>query len=114
EAQCYFILAGVGEETGLWGTAGILPLFALRGVRGLRVATRHPQPFGRLLAFGYTFLLVCQAGLNMAVVLGMLPTKGLPLPFISYGGSSLVMALVYAGMLLSLSREIPRENRAYA
>jgi cell division protein FtsW len=114
EAHTDFIFAVVGEETGLWGTAGILSLFALLGVRGLRVATRHPQPFGRLLAFGYTFLLVCQAGLNMAVVLGMLPTKGLPLPFISYGGSSLVMALVYAGMLLSLSREIPRENRAYA
>jgi len=114
EAHTDFIFAVVGEETGLWGTVGILSLFALLGMRGLRVATRHPQPFGRLLAFGYTFLLVCQAGLNMAVVLGVLPTKGLPLPFISYGGSSLVMALVYAGMLLSLSREIPRENRAYA
>ncbi len=114
EAHTDFIFAVVGEETGLWGTVSILSLFTLLGVRGLRVAARHPQPFGRLLAFGYTFLLVCQAGLNMAVVLGMLPTKGLPLPFISYGGSSLVMALVYAGVLLSLSREIPRENRAYA
>ncbi len=114
EAHTDFIFAVVGEETGLWGTVSILSLFTLLGVRGLRVAARHPQPFGRLLAFGYTFLLVCQAGLNMAVVLGMLPTKGLPLPFISYGGSALVMALVYAGVLLSLSREIPRENRAYA
>jgi cell division protein FtsW len=114
EAHTDFIFAVVGEETGLWGTVGILSLFALLGMRGLRVATRHPQPFGRLLAFGYTFLLVCQAGLNMAVVLGMLPTKGLPLPFISYGGSSLVMTLAYAGMLLNLSRDIPRENRVYA
>jgi len=114
EAHTDFIFAVVGEETGLWGTASILALFALLGVRGLRVATRHPQPFGRLLAFGYTFLLVCQAGLNMAVVLGLLPTKGLPLPFISYGGSSLVMALMYTGVLFSLSREIPRENRVYA
>jgi cell division protein FtsW len=114
EAHTDFIFAVVGEETGLWGTVSILSLFTLLGVRGLRVAARHPQPFGRLLAFGYTFLLVCQAGLNMAVVLGLLPTKGLPLPFISYGGSSLVMALVYAGVLLSLSRELPRENRAYA
>ena len=113
EAHTDFIFAVVGEETGLWGTVSILSLFALLGVRGLRIAARHPQPLGRLLAFGYTFLLVCQAGLNMAVVLGLLPTKGLPLPFISYGGSSLVMALVYAGVLLSLSREIPRENRAY-
>lgn len=114
EAHTDFIFAVVGEETGLWGTVSILSLFTLLGLRGLRIATRHPQPFGRLLAFGYTFLLVCQAGLNMAVVLGLLPTKGLPLPFISYGGSSLVMALVYAGVLLSLSREIPRENRTYA
>src|SRR5262249_59735033 len=111
EAQCYFILAGVGEETGLWGTAGILPLFALLGVRGLRVATRHPQPFGRLLAFGYTFLLVCQAGLNMAVVLGLLPTKGLPLPFISYGGLSVVMAFAYARGLPWLSPEISSDDR---
>jgi len=84
------------------------------GVRGLRVAVRHPQPFGRLLAFGCTFLLVCQAGLNIAVVLGLLPTKGLPLPFVSYGGSSLVMALVYTGVLLSLSREIRKEREAHA
>jgi len=78
------------------------------------VALRHPQPFGRLLAFGCTFLLVSQAGLNMGVVLGLLPTKGLPLPFISYGGSALVTALIYAGILLSLSRESLRENHAYA
>jgi cell division protein FtsW len=114
EAHTDFIFAVVGEETGLWGTVSILALFALLGARGLRVATRHPQLFGRLLAFGYTFLLVCQAGLNMAVVLGMLPTKGLPLPFISYGGSSLVMTMMYAGVLLGLSREIPRGTHAHA
>jgi cell division protein FtsW len=114
EAHTDFIFAVVGEETGLWGTGAIVGLFALLGMRGLRVALRHPQPFGRLLAFGCTFLLVCQAGLNMAVVLGMLPTKGLPLPFISYGGSSLVMTLIYTGVLLSLSRESWRENQAYA
>ncbi len=113
EAHTDFVFAVVGEETGLWGTGGILLLFALLGVRGVRVALRHPHPFGQLLAFGCTFLLVGQASLNMAVVLGMLPTKGLPLPFISYGGSSLLMALTYAGVLLSLSREIRRENQAY-
>ena len=75
---------------------------------------RHPQPFGRLLAFGCTFSGGCQAGLNMAVVLGLLPTKGLPLPFISYGGSALIMAMIYTGILLSLSREGCRENQAYA
>jgi cell division protein FtsW len=114
EAHTDFIFAVVGEETGLWGTVGILFLFTLLGVRGLRVAVRHPHPFGCLLAFGCTFLLVGQAGVNMAVVLGMLPTKGLPLPFVSYGGSALVMAMVYTGVLLSLSRESRRENQAYA
>jgi cell division protein FtsW len=114
EAHTDFIFAVVGEETGLWGAGIIIILFALLGVRGLRVAMRHPRPFGRLLAFGCTFLLVCQAGLNMGVVLGLLPTKGLPLPFISYGGSALVTALIYAGILLSLSREALRENHAYA
>lgn len=114
EAHTDFIFAVVGEETGLWGTTGILALFTLLGLRGLRVAARHPQPFGRLLAFGCTFMLVCQAGLNTAVVLGMLPTKGLPLPFISYGGSSLVMAMMSTGVLLSLSRESRRENQSYA
>lgn len=113
EAHTDFIYAVVGEETGLWGGGIIILLFAVLGVRGLRVARRHPQPFGRLLAFGCTFLLVCQAGLNMGVVLGLLPTKGLPLPFISYGGSALVTALMYAGILLSLSRESLRENQAY-
>jgi cell division protein FtsW len=113
EAHTDFIFAVVGEETGLWGTVSVLLLFTLLGIRGLRLAIRHPHCFGRLLAFGLTFLLVCQAGLNMAVVLGMLPTKGLTLPFVSYGGSSLVMAMIYAGMLLSLSRESRRENKVY-
>ncbi len=80
EAHTDFIFAVVGEETGLWGTAGVLGLFVVLGFRGVRIAIRHPQPFGRLLAFGCTFLLVGQAGFNMAVALGLLPTKGLPLP----------------------------------
>lgn len=113
EAHTDFAFAVLGEETGLWGTTGVLMLFMLLGLRGLRIAVRHPQRFGRLLACGCTFLLVGQAGLNMAVVLGMLPTKGLPLPFISYGGSALIMALIYVGMLLALSREIRQEPRVY-
>lgn len=114
EAHTDFIFAVVGEETGLWGTGGVLVLFLVLGCRGVRVAIRHPHAFGRLLAFGCTFLLVGQAGFNMAVALGMLPTKGLPLPFISYGGSSLLMDLIYVGVLLGLSREIRRENQTYA
>jgi len=114
EAHTDFIFAVIGEETGLIGTTSVLALFVLLGMRGLRIAARHPQQFGSLLAFGCTFLLVGQAGLNMAVVLGLLPTKGLPLPFISYGGSALIMAMIYTGILLSLSRESYRENQVYA
>lgn len=113
EAHTDFIFAVVGEETGLLGAASVLALFTLLGMRGLRVAVRHPHQFGSLLAFGCTFLLVGQAVLNMAIVLGLLPTKGLPLPFISYGGSALIMAMVYTGVLLSLSRESVKENQAY-
>lgn len=114
EAHTDFIFAVIGEETGLCGTSSVIALFTLLGIRGLRIAVRHPHHFGGFLAFGCTFLLVGQAGLNMAVVLGLLPTKGLPLPFISYGGSALIMAMVYIGVLLSLSRESVKENHAYA
>ncbi len=114
EAHTDFVFAVVGEETGLWGTGLIIGLFAVVGARGVRIALRHPYRFGQLLAFGCSFLLVGQAGLNIAVVLGLLPTKGLPLPFISYGGSSLCMALAYVGVLLGLSREIRRENQPHA
>lgn len=114
EAHTDFVFAVVGEETGLWGTGLIIGLFAVVGARGVQIALRHPYRFGQLLAFGCSFLLVGQAGLNMAVVLGLIPTKGLPLPFISYGGSSLCMALVYVGVLLGLSREIRQENQTHA
>ena len=114
EAHTDFVFAVVGEETGLWGTTGILLLFGLLGARGLWIALRHPTQFGRLLAFGCTFLVVCQAGLNMAVAVGLLPTTGLPLPFVSYGGSALVMLLAYIGVLLGLSREVRRRNMTYA
>ena len=76
EAHTDFIFAVVGEETGLVGTASVLALFGLLGLRGLRVAARHPQQFGGLLAFGCTFLLAGQAALNMAIVLDSFPPKG--------------------------------------
>lgn len=111
EAHTDFIFAVIGEETGLWGATGIVLLFGLFGARGLRVASHHPTQFGRLLAFGCTFSIVCQAGTNMAVVVGLLPITGLPLPFVSYGGSALVISLFCTGMLLRLSREVqPREG----
>jgi cell division protein FtsW len=104
-AHTDFIYAVVGEEFGLVGGLLVLGLFGLIAARGLRIAMRHPDPFGRLLAVGLTSLLTCQALLNVGVVLGCLPTKGLVLPFISYGGSAMLVALVEVGMLLALARE---------
>ncbi len=105
EAHTDFIFSVIGEELGLIGALAIVVLFALLAVRGFRVALRHPTPFGQLAAFGVTVLLVLQAGINMAVVLGLLPTKGLALPFVSYGGSAMLGAMTSAGVLLALSRE---------
>ncbi len=104
-AHTDFIFSVVGEELGLLGALAVIVLFAVMAVRGMRVAMRHVDPFGQLLAFGLTALLVLQAIVNMAVVLGLVPTKGLPLPFVSYGGSAMVMALTSAGVLYGLSRE---------
>jgi cell division protein FtsW len=105
EAHTDFIFSVIGEELGLLGALALVLLFALLAVRGFRVALRHPAPFGRLAAFGATVLLVLQAGVNMAVVLGLLPTKGLALPFVSYGGSAMLGAMTTVGVLLALSRE---------
>ena len=80
-------------------------LFAVLAWRGLRIAAAHPDRFGSLLAFGVTVLLVVQGLLNVAVVLGCLPTKGLVLPLISYGGSAMLLTLVQVGILLALARE---------
>ena len=110
EARTDFIFAVIGEELGLWGTSLVLFLFLLVGQRGLRIALHHPYPFGRLLAFGLTFLLVWQAGINMAVATGLLPTKGISLPLVSYGGSGIVMAMTSIGVLLALSREVGQEG----
>jgi cell division protein FtsW len=96
-------LAGVG--IGLLGALALVFAFAVLAVRGFRIARRHPTPFGSLAAFGTTVLIVLQAGVNMAVVLGLLPTKGLALPFVSYGGSAMLGAMMSAGVLLALSRE---------
>lgn len=105
EAHTDFIFSVIGEELGLLGALALVGLFALVAVRGFRIALRHPTVFGQLVAFGLTVSLVLQAGINMAVVLGLLPTKGLALPFVSYGGSAMVSVLTSAGLLLALSRE---------
>jgi cell division protein FtsW len=105
EAHTDFIYSVIGEELGLAGAVLVLGLFAVLAVRGFRIALRHPDPFGRLLAFGITVSLVLQGLVNVGVVLGVLPTKGLALPFVSYGGSAMVVALGQMGVLLSLGRE---------
>lgn len=105
EAHTDFIFSVIGEELGLIGALVIVGLFALLAIRGLRVALNHPTTFGQLVAFGTTTVLVLQAGINMAVVLGLLPTKGLALPFVSYGGSAMIGAMTAVGVLLALSRE---------
>ena len=99
-----FIFAVIGEELGLLGTLSVLVLFGMLAWRGLSISLRAPDPFGRHLAFGLTMMIIIQAMVNMAVVTGLLPTKGLTLPFLSYGGSSLVANLAAVGILWNISR----------
>ncbi len=103
EPHTDFVAAVIAEELGLVGFAVMAALFALLVVRGLDVARRAPTPFATLLAAGATLLLGLQAAINLGVVLGCLPTKGLPLPFVSSGGSALLAALASAGLLLNVS-----------
>ena len=105
EAHTDFVLALIGEELGLAGTASVIVLFALFVWRGFQIASRARMPFGKYLGLGITLLIGIQALVNAAVVTGLLPTKGLTLPFVSYGGSSLVVSFVGVGMLLSISRD---------
>jgi len=99
-----FIFAVLGEELGLLGAVSVIGLFGLLIWRGIRIGLGAPDPFGALLALGLTALLACQTLVNLGVVAGALPTKGLPLPFISFGGSSLIMAMVSVGVLLNISQ----------
>ncbi|MDQ6700397.1 MAG: putative lipid II flippase FtsW [Acidobacteriota bacterium] len=103
EAHTDFIYAVVGEEWGLIGTVGLLVGFGIILWRGVRAAVLIPDDFGRYLALGITVLLLTQAFLNMSVVLGMMPTKGIPLPMISFGGSSLLSTLALLGILQNVS-----------
>lgn len=105
EPHTDFIYSVVGEELGLWGTAAILALFAVLLWRGWRVALATTDPFGRLLAFGLSVAVGLAAALNIGVATGMLPTKGLPLPLVSYGGSSLVANLFALGVVFNISRQ---------
>jgi cell division protein FtsW len=105
EAHTDFIYAVICEELGFIGAVVVLALFVIYGWRGMRAAFGAPDGFGRLLAMGITAMVLCQALINFAVVLGMVPTKGIPLPFISYGGSSLLVMLLATGVLLNISQQ---------
>jgi cell division protein FtsW len=104
EAHTDFVFSVIGEEIGFVGTVAVLLLFGLIVARGLRLTSRIEEPFEQYLAFGLTVLLGLQALIHMSVVTGIMPAKGLVLPFISYGGSALVVNLMEAGILLGLSR----------
>ena len=99
-----FIYAVIAEETGLIGASVILVCFGTIAWRGLRVAALAPDRFGALLAVGLTTLVVLQAYVNISVVLGLMPTKGIPLPFVSAGGSSLLVSLLSMGVLVNISQ----------
>ncbi len=103
EAHTDFILSVVGEELGFLGVVVIIAMFFLLVHRSFRVAIHAEDSFGRFLAFGIAVLLGAEAFVNIAVVTGLFPTKGLALPFISYGGSSLIFSLVAIGILLNIS-----------
>lgn len=99
-----FILSIIGEELGLKMTLAIILLYVIFAFCGVRIAIQAKDRFGYLLATGITFLIAFQAMINVGVVTGTLPNKGLPLPFISYGGSSLLMLLISVGLLFSVAR----------
>jgi cell division protein FtsW len=105
EPHTDFIFAVTAEELGLLGSLVVLLLFGIFLWRGVRTALRTQDMFGRLLAAGITSMVVVQAFINMSVVLGIMPTKGIPLPFVSYGGSSLFVTLTCVGVLLNITKQ---------
>ena len=102
-----FIASGIGEEFGLWGIAALCILYLLFFWRGMRIALDSRDRFGFMLAFGITMLVTFQAAFNLSVVTGLLPTKGLTLPFISYGRTSLIILLFAVGVLLNIGQRNP-------
>jgi cell division protein FtsW len=104
EPHTDFIFAVIGEELGLIGTTAVLLCFCVIAWRGLRISMRAEDRFGSLVAFGLTTMICVQAFVNMSMVLALLPTKGIPLPFVSNGGSSLLVSLLATGLLLNISQ----------
>jgi cell division protein FtsW len=106
ESHTDFIFANICEELGLLGALTLVALFCLFGYRGLRAAFLSTDPFARFLAFGLTSVVLIQAFFNMSVAIALVPTKGITLPFISFGGTSLFFTLASMGVLLNITREI--------
>lgn len=105
ESATDFIFANIAEELGLIGSMFIVLLFVVLGVRGMRAAFRSPDAFARLTAFGITTTILLQAFFNISVVLSLVPAKGIPLPLISYGGTSVFCTLASIGILLNITRK---------
>jgi cell division protein FtsW len=112
EAHNDFIAAIIGEELGFVGIVGLCGLYLLIVARGVRMALRAKDDYGSYIAFGISTMFGVQALVNLSVALAVLPTKGLTLPFVSYGGSSLLVNAVAAGILLNISRHIPPDPSA--
>ena len=112
EAHTDMVAAVIGEELGLAGTFVLIGLFGMFGYAGLRAAHRAKDRFSKLLAAGLTSLILGQAALNLFAVLGLAPLTGVPLPFVSYGGTSLVMTLASAGLILNVARRPAAQGTA--
>jgi cell division protein FtsW len=106
ESHTDYIFANIAEELGLLGALVVVALFVVLGYRGLRAALLSQDPFARFLAFGITTTILIQAFFNISVVLALVPTKGITLPFVSYGGTSIFITLLTVGVLLNITREI--------
>jgi cell division protein FtsW len=109
EPHTDFIYSVISEELGLLGASAVLLCFCVVTWRGLRVSLRAPDSFGAFLALGLTTMVAVQAFINISVVLGLMPTKGIPLPLVSFGGSSLLINLVGMGILLNVSQHVSSE-----
>jgi cell division protein FtsW len=109
EPHTDFIYSVISEELGLVGATAVLACFGVITWRGMRAATRAPDSFGAFLAIGLTTMIAVQALVNISVVLGLMPTKGIPLPFVSAGGSSLLINLIGMGILLNVSQHASSE-----
>jgi len=103
-AQTDFVFAVIGGNLGLVGSVSVIALFAAFGWAGLRIASKETDPFSRYMAIGITCWIVCQALINLGGVIDALPVTGIPLPFISYGGSALVVEMIGVGLLLGMAR----------